>query len=222
MLLNKLKNTESIILEARELKNIDENLKECNQLNLSITKNKRIILNFINSEITLVNENPNYFEQPDLEKIKERLEEIIEKIGNGLFSDLNALNFIVETIKAKDSGLRNLWKNYLYDVKKVNDNIKTLECLRNLYIDKTEINKIIVSLNSYENKWPINNEVLDNLNSDLNQSKKKIKDLKLNEDIEEFLKMVMKGTATISDLTEDILLWIKSNQFEEIIKLKFS
>lgn len=222
MLLGKLKETEEIILEARELKNIDNNLKDCNQINTILTKNKMIILNFSNSQNTLLNENPDYFESPDLEKIKDTLKELVEKINRGLFSDTNSLNFIFETIKAKDSGLRLKWKNYLVEDKKVYENIKTLECLRNLYIDKMELNKIIFSLSSYENKWPISPDILESLEEDLNQSKKKIKDLKLNQDIENFLRMVMNGTATISDLTEDILNWIKNNEFEELIKLKFS
>ena len=126
------------------------------------------------------------------------------------------LNTIIDSI---ESQLKVEWKKY-YE-KNTRVILQTLSNIKPFFNDETEIERIILNLKKFESSWPINNLKYNLFIDNINLAKNKIKELELTEDIRIFISKIIANTATIEDLTPNILKWIKDNKYENKIKLRF-
>ncbi len=126
------------------------------------------------------------------------------------------LNTIIDSI---ESQLKLEWKKY-YE-KNTRVILQTLSNIKPFFNDETEIERIILNLKKFESSWPINNLKYNLFIDNINLAKNKIKELELTEDIRIFISKIIANTATIEDLTPNILKWIKDNKYENKIKLRF-
>lgn len=69
--------------------------------------------------------------------------------------------------------------------------------------------------------WTIEKAVFEQLRQALNGAEVLIQGLSLDSDIKEFLSKMSRGQATMEDLNEDIMEWIRNGKFESRIRLSF-
>ena len=55
----------------------------------------------------------------------------------------------------------------------------------------------------------------------INEASLIIKELKVSSNIQDFLQKASTGEASIIDLDDEILIWLKDNKFENKVKLSF-
>ena len=85
-----------------------------------------------------------------------------------------------------------------------------------------EMKKIISLLEKYLNTTPENARIVESIHREAQKGEKIINDLSLTEDRRRFLNKIANGNATLDDLSPDILLWIKSLNFTNRIKLRIN
>ena len=116
--------------------------------------------------------------------------------------------------------IRQEWGEYY---SKATDNILSLlDTIKGIIPDE---NKAIYATNKIKkaSSWNASIDNYNYLKQGIAEADKILEDLDLDEDSEilAFLKLVSEGKATILDLTEEILLWIKSERLADKVKLIF-
>lgn len=160
----------------------------------------------------------NDIENIKLDSIKDGLDELKNDIS---YDNINEREVIIlkSMLTSIENQLKSEWKKH-YEEKTIGI-IQTLTNIKPFFNDRLEIEKIINSLNRFENIWPINRQKYDKFIEDTELAKVKIGELKLTDDIRRFINRIINNTATIDDLTPHILKWIKDNKYESKIKLSF-
>ena len=157
-------------------------------------------------------------ENLSLKSIVDKLKEIQEHIDYDQVDDREGtqVHLVIDKI---ESQLKMEWKNYCQLM--TNGVITTLTNVKPFFTDEDEINIIINTLMGYENMWPINREKYDRFIENIELAKNKIDSLELTDEVRRFIRRITSNNATLSDLTPDILKWVKDNGYESKIKLKF-
>ena len=94
--------------------------------------------------------------------------------------------------------------------------------LEKLYDDSEKILQIRSKVIKLENRWPFSKNELESMQQAIDEASLMINQLKVSSNIQLFLQKVSNGEASIVDLDDEILLWLKDNRFENKVKLSFS
>lgn len=113
---------------------------------------------------------------------------------------------------------------YSLDVKKLNNKFaeewekitseNLVEIKENLGIlklvcnNKTEIQSVLYCLNSIS-KWPVSNETIEQFTNAKKRAEEILEDMEFDDEIEEFLRKVKDKQASLLDLTDPIISWIR-------------
>ncbi len=110
------------------------------------------------------------------------------------------------------------WKNKVASINK--DLLTELEILKRFYglSEKSrDINAVINCISGFENVPPT--VKTDQYLNMISKGHEWLQEQHFNEDVRQFLEKIVNGTATLADLTDGILEWIKEVDFEDKISL---
>ena len=124
--------------------------------------------------------------------------------------------------------------NYKKEVSKLNDRfavewkagrisddqemMQKLNMLKPLQSEKREITQVLYCFNAINN-WPINAQAVENYIFAKEKARQVLSEMNLDADIEVFLQKVSERKATLADLDNNILAWIKRECLEERFSL---
>ena len=112
------------------------------------------------------------------------------------------------------------WSTYANNI--YSKNISSMRTYLPFCPNPEEMKKIISLLEKYINTTPENARIVESIHKEAQKGEKIINDLALTEDRRRFLNKIANGNATLDDLTPDILLWIKSLNFTNKIRLRIN
>lgn len=213
MLNELLTNETQRVKEYADLKAKESNKKKQETIDLNFKKK----INTINSTIQLVamfkDELSFQIDYESIQGLKLFLEEM-----HTCMEDNNVNQSTVDSIFRKNESIvetmRNLWPGFYRD--STNNTVGLLNVVR--ATNPKVIDSCIYEINLAAN-LPNKTATIKNLKKQLTIANQIIDNLKLNDDIIEFLKKINNGSATILDLNEQVLVWIKDEQLENKIKL---
>lgn len=121
-------------------------------------------------------------------------------------------------LKLIQSELEKDWHEYfIEETSSINEILKLAQNISNV-----DVNRIRNNIRCAES-WYENNDVkkIETFIRSLSEAKDVINKLELNEDILIFLKKMVDYSATVSDLTEEVLTWLKKEKLENRVKISF-
>lgn len=201
------------VKEYADLKTKELNKKKQENIDLNFKKN----INTLNSTIQLLStfkdELSFQIDYESMQGLKQFLEEIHTSMDN------NSVNQeTVTSISQKNelivTTMGNLWQSFYRD--NTNNTIGLLNIVQ--ATNPKVIDSCIDGISSAAN-LPNKAVIIKNLKKQLTTANQIIDNLKLNDAIIEFLKKINSRNATILDLNEQVLVWIKEEQLENKIKL---
>ena len=151
--------------------------------------------------------------------INKQITTILHNINDNDFNNYELIKNIESTVDRYYSNLRDYWRQS--HIKDTNGTKSMLLILEKLYDDSTKILQIRSKINKLENRWPFTAEDLKLMQEGINEASSIIKELKVSSNIQDFLQKVSTGEASIIDLDDEILIWLKDNKFENKVKLSF-
>ena len=148
------------------------------------------------------------------------IDRIIDNIDNQKYDNSykNEEN-IDNEISILDRKLENKWREFYFSERR--GTVSILNLLENLYSDSSKVKLMEKNINRFETKWPFKKQELEKMFEDLKESNRIIEELNVNEKIKVFLKKVSDEEASIVDLDEEILSWLKKYSFDKRLKLRF-
>ena len=111
-----------------------------------------------------------------------------------------------EGVKKLSERIQAEWKSqtdeFLADIK------EELGILKLVSNEKQEIQKILVCLNNFSS-WPVNKKITDEYDIAIQEAKNILSRMEFDDEISEFLKKVKNKEATLLDLSDPIMAWIR-------------
>ena len=150
-----------------------------------------------------------------VDKIRELIIFCKEAIDNNYVTEQQVYKIKDETKKIKKK-LSEEWDEY-YEKE-----TKSLEEVLKLSKNITGINVNSLLINLQEGRsWDANKNIRNKMTESISSAKDLINKLELKENIVDFLRKMVKQEATLLDVDEDIMKWIKNEHLEGTIKITF-
>ncbi|UWE03390.1 hypothetical protein [Laceyella sacchari] len=124
---------------------------------------------------------------------------------------------IRELQEIEDEGKKQ-WANY---VRKQNEGIlNVLLLLQKVAPDDESLSHLIVYFQRSTKIWPLTSAKLEQYENKLKQGKQKLSEWKTNETIHAFLEKVSNNEATLDDLNDEVLNWLRVHQLSSNLMIK--
>ena len=152
--------------------------------------------------------------------IGKQIDLILNNINNIDFNKYDSIKNIEDTVNKHYENLRLGWREtYRKDSQGA---MSILLILEKLYDDSEQILKIRNKVKYIDNRWPFMDEDLERMKDGIKEANKLISKLKVSSKVQEFLQKASIGEASIIDLDDETLRWLKDNRFENKVKLSFN
>lgn len=119
-------------------------------------------------------------------------------------------------VKKLSERIQNEWKNQTEDyLANIKEDLGILKLVSN---EKQEIQKILSCLNKFAN-WPVDDSVTSEYENASKRAYEILTGMKFDDNISDFLKKVKNKKASLLDLTDDIIEWIRREELSGNIML---
>lgn len=154
------------------------------------------------------------------ETTKEQIKELLLKTQEVIKSGFADKDLLTATQRILNIVLKKIKEEWEIHFKKITlATIKTLTVIK--AIDEDKVTKCKANIDNAI-QWKNEKSVLEELRKALDEAKKLIQSLNLDEKIVSFLTKMNSGKATVADLDEVVCKWFKDENLETRIKLVFS
>lgn len=224
MLLEKLKRSSAQIKESNnyedlsatrdKLKRLDESISKLNYKVNKCVEMKELLIAHLEDNQDL------HFKQ--IVYTNKNLQIIAKNIENGILLDYRCINDIESVVNEYEDNLKDYWKSK-YTLKVANT-LSILELLEKLYILDDRMVKILEVKNKISrirSSWPFSENDIKIMDQGIEEANKMIMESEINKNIQSFLQKASIGEATILDLNDEIICWVKDYGFANRVKLKF-
>lgn len=155
-------------------------------------------------------------------ELKETLQTTVDNCGektNDHTLDAASIQALKNAIDLCKTATESAWKDAAD--KQCTTVIDSLTSLKNLLPDKREAEELIETLGNTKIKLPTSAKVIDDFLNKVKRGKEITDGLHLDDKIEKFIEKVKLQRATVSDLSPDILGWLKENDLMNVMKVRF-
>lgn len=215
MIINLLNHKINAMRELQRLESLKANRKQQElidaQYNLQVMNIHRIVL-----VIELLNDDAKIEPDEHINKIiLELLNDLKEAIESGLINKEKILLF-EKKLKIVQTECRENWTNLFSELS--NAKISTLKVVSG--IDAEKVSLCLLDIQKAET-WSTDVSVFKAMIRGLESADQLITNLGLNEEIISFLKNMNQGRATLNDLSDEVLNWIKKEKLQSKIRVSF-
>lgn len=218
MLLNRVKETNKLIKLDTQIVELQKVNGDFERVKKRVSSIKIAASNYTDSFKSLKMRDNEFFESEDLDKVIKMVVKLERELKSE-YIDHALIDSITKEVNSLEEGLKQRWKTYFEkDTVSLRNAINTVS---NISSDRQSVNEVITALSIHKAQWPVNDITLQKFDNNIAKGEKIISDLGLNPKIEEFLSKIVTNTATIFDLDEEILEWIKEKELSEKIGLRF-
>ncbi len=146
--------------------------------------------------------------------VKDILSQLKELVAGGIV-DIESAKDVQKRYTRLKSQMRTEWETYYSSFTPTIETLRVIEG-----IDAVRVKKCLADIQLAET-WSTNKPSLERLAKALDDSRKLIGELDLDDDIIKFLQKMTSGKARVSDLSYDLILWMKKEKIEDKVSLSF-
>jgi hypothetical protein len=156
----------------------------------------------------LAEKEPAWFARPAVESALENTAQILQTWG--IQPSKEKLENVIRDLRTISEEGRRKWQLYVTSCN--SGVINVLAILQKIAPHDAELASHIQSLTRFEQKWPVTDAVWNQYKAQLESARQKLSHLNTNTTIQDFLIKVSRNQATIEDLNNDVLTWLKQHQ----------
>lgn len=217
MLLNKIAETRKTFEEYRQLDSKLRQIRKINSFSQTAETELKRVKSILESFHALHQMDPSAFPKKKLTYELKKLEELTKR-GLETYNKDEVFAF-TKLFRSLNDDLRMRWSHYVLNKNK--DIIGLLENLQNIVPNPQDIRQLISELKTFEKKWPVTSITLKRYHEHFNSANKVISDMNAGEGVQDFITKVAANQATLDDLTDEVISWIRERQLTNKLVIKF-
>ncbi|MDF9759797.1 hypothetical protein OKW24_001570 [Peribacillus simplex] len=217
MLLEKIKNMKTVVEEVNDLQEKVDQHQQFKEFYESLSQEIHKCTVYLDVQQGLQETFPTAFQHPNYLEIISKMKQLEET-----FEKEPKKGRVVTTFRNFDMYLTNLGEQWFTFAKaQSNEAINTLKSVSRIMGANPEIDSIIQSLNGLSNKWPVRKQSIDYFKHQCENAKLKLTKLQASPAVQGFLNKVSCNEATINDLNPEVIDWLKTNQLDRNLVIRF-
>ena len=166
-------------------------------------------IEFLDSELSLSTDSSTI---ANMENILSNLEECV---SSGL-AESDSVNKAENSFKTLQTDMKKTWSKQYTDI--TGSTVSTLEAIRG--ISEEKVNACLEKIQE-AGTWDLNLLQYQKMQEGLQEANSLIESMGLDDDIRSFLQRTTDGKATLFDLTDKVLQWIREEKLENKIRISF-
>lgn len=207
----------SLIKRMKNIRTLEE-IKSNNEQQQKADERYRSLVNDVSEFIrayAFAKDRLSFTPSEDLESdVKDILSQLKELVAGGIV-DIESAKDVQKRYTRLKSQMRTEWETYYSSFTPTIETLRVIEG-----IDAVRVKKCLADIQLAET-WSTNKPSLERLAKALDDSRKLIGELDLDDDIIKFLQKMTSGKARVSDLSYDLILWMKKEKIEDKVSLSF-
>ena len=217
MLLEKMKNMKAIVEEVNDLQEKVDQHQQFKEFYEALLQEIPKCNVYLDTQQALQETFPTMFHQPNYLDVISKLKQLEET-----FEKEPKKGRVANTFRNFDTYQTNLREQWFTFAKAQSDEaINTLTSVSKIMGSNPEIDSIIQSLNVLSKKWPVTKQNILHFKQQCENAKLTLTKLQANPAVQGFLNKVSLKEATINDLTPDVIDWLKTNQLDRNLVIRF-
>lgn len=217
MLLNKIQETQQLMEETQGQQQKIDSMKKYEDFYAKLKNDSKIIEQFITSILALQIMKKNAFGQLDLSSIESTLDGLINQFEKD--PNTRKIQELINNVVEKENQLKEKWFEITsHDSEEA---LQILDSIKGVLQDKTEIQFIRQSLQALSNKWPLTKQNVEQFINQYQNALNKLTELNVSPSIQQFLEKVSSNRATLNDVTDDVMEWLKEHRFPDKLYITF-
>ncbi|MGE7588531.1 MULTISPECIES: hypothetical protein [Peribacillus] len=217
MLLDKVISTRKLIEQVKIEEDRLSKYEDYREFSQKLVDQSSAYYEFINAIKSLEATYPEEFMKPDMSKVIEKINELLETFEND--PKQNKINYLTKEIDNFNTEWHEKWTKFASS--KSQDVIRGLSSIKQVAGLDTDINDIIHWLEVLTNKWPISERNLQQFTRYLIRAREKLTNINASPEVQKFLDSVANNKATINDVTPEIIRWLNENNFSSNLKITY-
>lgn len=216
MLREKLLETTSILLKYADIEKKKQTALRVRTIHTPLTNKRNDIKNAINSYKilnTLIPETTSRFINSQI------LMKFRSNVNEKIIPNKQDIDVFLTSIDNWNDNLKKDWTTFLKGA--THDVLETLKVLLPLVEENKTIIQIMQNINQLINIWPLDDNCVKKLNEYIEEGQKIVEDLGASPDVQVFIKKVLSGKATVFDLNQGVLDWVKAKRLDAKLKVSF-
>jgi hypothetical protein len=217
VLLEKMKNMKAIVEEVNDLQEKVDQHQQFKEFYEALIQESQKSNAYLDVQQALQETFPTTFHQPNFSDVISKLKQLEET-----FEKEPKKGRVANTFRNFDMYQANLGEQWFVFAKaQSNEAINTLTSVSKIMGAKPEIDSIIQSLNVLSKKWPVTKQNILHFKQQCENSKLMLTKLQASPAVQGFLNKVNLKEATINDLTQEVMDWLKSNELDRNLVIRF-
>ncbi|MGD6893734.1 hypothetical protein [Bacillus infantis] len=217
MLLNRITRARETVVEYNQLNKKNQQARRVNSFSQFTKSELNKCKNILGSYHALHEVDEDTFPKKNMSVVLKHL----EALSNGGLEKYNRDDILAFTrpFKSLDDDLKMCWINYVRN--KNQDTIRLLQQMLNIVSNPHEIKQLVEELKKFENKWPVTTHIVNRYHEHHINAKKTLSGMQASKGVQEFIGKVAANNATLDDLTDEVILWLREQQLTNKLVIKF-
>jgi hypothetical protein len=217
MLLDKISQTRKTFEEYNKINSKLQQVKRVNSFCQTTKSDFKKIKSTLGSYHALHQMDKAAFSKKDFTYELRQLEVLIQSGLDEYNRDL--VSSFWRLFKKLDDDLKTKWT--IYVSKKNQDFIGLLGQLQNIVPNPEDIKQLIIELRRFENIWPVTTQSLARYHEQVTNANNVISEINASKGVQEFISKVASNQASLDDLTDEVISWLRTKKLTNKLVIKF-
>ncbi|WP_149847127.1 hypothetical protein [Paenibacillus sp. 37] len=216
MLKDRIKSTQLLIQQVKEAQQVQDRHRRSEEFGQLVQEK---VPTFVKEVRAIRMVEKNYPGQWHLSSVNETMQSLKELMLNIRHEPRGKFGNIVRSFEPLQREAKMQWPAIAKEQHQ--DNKKALEVFRRIHQETSKLDNILQEFTSIEKKWPLSEQDLIRYQNVLKEATQFITTLGASSQIQQFLEKMAAGKATLNDLNDEVLQWIRSQDLTSRVFMTF-
>lgn len=216
MLRDKINKTQELMMRAKEAQSIQERHRRSIEFAGLVKEKLPPLLKEVQSVRLVEQIYPNQWQLPPVEETLRGLKELMDSIEQ---EPRVKFGNVLRSFEPFQREVKSQWPAIVK--KQHQDSKKALLVFRRIRKDDTQIERMLQNFDSLEKLWPVTEKNLTHYQNTLLEAKHFISSLGAGVQIQQFLEKMAIGQATLDDMNDEVLQWIRAQGLTSQVYISF-
>lgn len=216
MLRDKIITTQELIQQAKEAQQLQDRHKRSEEFGQFVQEKLPPLVKEVKA-IRMVEKK--YPGQWNLSQVNETMQGLKDLMQNIRHEPRSKFGHIVRSFEPLQREAKAQWPAIAKEQHQ--DSKKGLEVFRRIHNETSTIDNLLQTFTNIEKTWPLSEQNLKHYQNVLEEAKQFIASLGASPQIQHFLEKMAAGTATLDDLNDEVLQWIRAQHLTSNVFMTF-
>lgn len=216
MLRDKIKSTKELIQQAKDAQQLQDRHRRSEEFGQFVQEKLPPLVKEVKAIRLVEKKYPGLWHLTQVNEAMQGLKELMENVRH---EPRSKFGHIIRSFEPLQREAKAQWPGIAKEQHQ--DSKKALEVFHRIHQETIRIESMLKEFTDIEKKWPLSEHDLNRYQNVLQEAKQFIASLGASPQIQHFLEKMAASTATLDDLNDEVLQWIRAQQLTSNVFMTF-